>query len=163
MLNKELNDIARCTEIDIFLFPKRGRHLSICHIPGLRLVECFRIRLWLYYMDTKTRNFGQAVWISKYYPQADNSKQEHIFEHFKAILFESYLTVLIHLIHLVIRFYFVGCEPMPICIGCSNSYIEESLVILRNGMLLVMLKKSSEIILDKSFSNQISYWVSSLK
>ena len=30
--------------------------------------------------------------------------QEQIFEHFKAILFESYLTVLIKLIHLVIRF-----------------------------------------------------------
>ena len=57
----------------------------------------------------------------------------------------------------------LSLEPMPACISCSDSYIHESLVILRNGVLLVSLKKASEIILFKSFSNQISYWVSSLK
>ena len=31
-------------------------------------------------------------------------------------------------------------------------------VILRNGVLLVTSKKYGEIILDKSFSNQISSW-----
>ena len=45
---------------------------------------------------------------------------------------------------------------MPICIGCSNSYIKESLVILRNVVLLVTVKKVGELILDKTFNNQIS-------
>ena len=50
---------------------------------------------------------------------------------------------------------------MVVCIACSHSYIQESMVILSKGVLLVTLKKDGEIILEKSFNNHISSWISS--